>query len=88
MSEDVASWELAMDKVVMMAKKPTSMAPYKIFKVSDKKFVVKNNAGEVKATFDSRDKALNYLRALYKNVPGAAKSADKKDFSGKQKRRA
>jgi hypothetical protein len=60
-------------------------APYKILK-RDGKYVVKNNLGETKATFADRDKALAYLRALYVNVKGAPKQAEKKKFTGDQKR--
>lgn len=62
-----------------------TMAPYKIFKVG-KKFVVKNNAGEAKASFEDRDKAVQYLRALYVNVKGAPKAAARKKWNGEQKR--
>jgi hypothetical protein len=62
-----------------------TMAPYKIFKVGGK-FVVKNNAGDVKSTFTDRDKAVQYLRALYVNVKGAPKAAARKKFTGTQKR--
>jgi len=62
-------------------------APYKIVPAG-KKFVVKNNAGETKATFDSRPAAVDYLNALYANVKGAAKRAAKVPFTGKAKNRA
>lgn len=62
----------------------TTLAPYKIQKRGDK-FVVVNNAGDVKATFDDRAKALDYQRALYVNVKGAAKKADRVKFTGKEK---
>lgn len=62
-------------------------APYKIVKKGGK-FAVVNNTGDTKASFDDRDKALAYLRALYTNVPGAAKRADKVKFTGKAKDRA
>lgn len=61
-------------------------APYKIRK-SGEAWQVVNNTGEVKATFDSHDKALKYLRALYVNVPGAAKRAKKVGFTGKARQR-
>jgi hypothetical protein len=61
-------------------------APYKIFAV-DGGYEVRNNAGEVKAKFDTRAKALKYLRALYVNVSGAGKRAEKVDFTGKAKQR-
>ncbi len=61
-------------------------APYKIKKRGDK-FVVVNNTGETKASFDSRDKALAYQRALYVNVRGATKRAAKTKFSGKARNR-
>lgn len=61
-------------------------APYKIVPVGDK-FAVKNNAGETKATFATKAKANDYLQALYANVKGAAKRADKVPFTGKAKNR-
>lgn len=61
-------------------------SPYKILKHGNKWTVV-NNTGETKSTFDSHDKALAYLRALYANVGGAAKRAEKVKFSGKAKQR-
>ena len=61
-------------------------APYKIVKRGDQ-FAVVNNIGETKATFDSHAKALAYQRALYVNVPGAAKRADKVKFTGKARQR-
>lgn len=57
-------------------------APYKI-KRAGGKFTVVNNAGVTKATFPTHAKALDYLRALYANVPGAAKKADKTPWTGK-----
>lgn len=65
--------------------KGATAAPYKIFKQGDK-WVVKNNMGEKKAEFDSEEAARDYQKALYARVPGAAKAAEKKDFTGKQKR--
>lgn len=62
-----------------------TLAPYKIFKVGSK-FVVKNNAGDVKATHDDRDAATQHLRALYANVPGAGRAAARKKWTGGQKR--
>jgi U3 small nucleolar ribonucleoprotein component len=59
-------------------------APYKILKRGDQ-FVVVNNAGQTKATFKDRAKALDYMRALYSQVPGAAKKADKTPWTGKAK---
>jgi hypothetical protein len=56
-------------------------APYKIVKAGDK-FNVVNNAGIVKASFDSEEKARSYQKALYANVPGAAKAADRKPWTG------
>lgn len=73
------------DHALEMAAKATNRAPYKIFQ-EDGKFVVKNNAGEVKAKFAKRDDALKYLRALYSQVPGAPAAADRKKWTGKQKR--
>lgn len=69
------------------AKTPSGAnAPYKIQKRGTK-FVVVNNTGEVKATFKDRGKALSYLRALYVNVKGAPKRAEKVKFSGKARQR-
>lgn len=62
----------------------TNLAPYKIQKRGGK-FVVVNNAGETKASFDDREKALAYQRALYVNVKGAAKKADRTKWTGKAK---
>lgn len=72
-----SSWESIMDGI-----EQAILSPYKIFKVG-KKFVVKNNAGMTKATFDDRASALKYLRALYVNVKGAPKAADKTKWTGK-----
>lgn len=63
---------------------PPNAAPYKIFQEKTK-WVVRNNAGQTKATFDKHSEALSYLRALYANVPGAAKKADKTPWTGKAK---
>jgi hypothetical protein len=60
-------------------------APYKIEKRGDKWHVL-NNMGESKASFDSKIAARNYQKALYANVKGAPKQAEKKSFTGKQKR--
>lgn len=38
---------------------------------------VVNHIGEVKSTFDSKEEALNYQRALMVNVPGAQESAER-----------
>jgi hypothetical protein len=83
---EVADWEYAMAMVVEAAKSPPNLAPYKIFPTPDGKFEVRNNAGEVKATFKTRAEALKYQRALYVNVPGAPGKAEKKPWSGTQKR--
>lgn len=72
---------------VIVERADKNMAPYKIFE-EDGKFVVKNNAGEVKAKFDKRPDAVKYLRALYANVKGAPDAADRKKWSGKQKKAA
>lgn len=83
-----AAWEQAMDLIVEQAKAPSGAnAPYKIQSAGKGRWKVVNNLGETKATFDSREKALTYLRALYANVPGASKRADKVKFSGKGKQR-
>lgn len=63
---------------------PTNMAPYKIQKRGTK-WVVVNNAGEVKASFTTRSAALDYQRALYANVKGAPKKAEKTPWTGKEK---
>lgn len=69
------------------AKAPSGAnAPYKIVPAG-KKFAVVNNAGETKATFDTRAKAADYLQALYANVKGAQKRANKVPFTGKAKNR-
>lgn len=73
--------------MALVLERADNLAPYKIFKEGGK-FVVKNNSGEVKARFDKRPDAVKYLRALYVNVPGAPDQADKKKWSGKQKRPA
>jgi len=59
------------------AKKHVVHAPY-LIKKRGKKFIVVNSIGETKATFKTRTAALAYQRALYKNVPGAAKMAARK----------
>lgn len=64
--------------------KPVVHAPYKIVK-RGKKWTVVNNIGETKATFKTRTAALAYQRALYKNVPGAQKMADKVKWTGGKK---
>jgi hypothetical protein len=61
-------------------------APYKIVKHGSG-FAVVNNMGAVKATFKTREQALAYQRALYVNVPGAAKRAAKVKFSGTARQR-
>lgn len=70
-----------------MAKGPAGRnAPYKIVPVG-KKFAVKNNIGETKATFDTEDAARQYQKALYASVPGAAKRAEDHKFTGTARRR-
>jgi hypothetical protein len=76
---DVDTWEREMAGLL---REEASLAPYKIFKDGDE-YVVKNNAGIVKARFKSRAQALQYQRALYVSVPGAAKKADKTHWTGK-----
>lgn len=61
-------------------------APYKIVPRGSK-FVVVNNAGLTKATFDTEAEARDYQKALYANVPGAAKRAAKTKFTGKARDR-
>jgi len=72
------SWERMMAALVEMA---ANAAPYKIQRRGSQ-FVVVNNAGMVKATFKTRAEALAYQRALYRNVPGAARRADKTKWTG------
>lgn len=80
-SASVESWRATMDRVIHEI---ASDAPYKIFKQGDR-YVVKNNTGAVKASFPTRDAALKYLRALYVNVPGAARKAAKTSYTGTAK---
>lgn len=75
----------------MATKTSTNEAPYKIAK-RDGKICVVNNANMIKATFTdaktdagNRAAALDYMRALYANVPGAAAAAGRKKWTGKQK---
>jgi hypothetical protein len=72
-------WERLMAAVVLQA---GSESPYKIFRQGSQ-YVVKNNAGIVKARFNTRAEALQYQRALYVNVPGAAKKAASTKWTGK-----
>ncbi len=65
---------------------PLTAAPYKIVKRGTK-YVVVNNMGVTKASFDSKEEARKYQAALYVNVGGAAKRAQKTTWDGKQKRR-
>jgi hypothetical protein len=83
--ESSNAWEIEMQYVVEAAKNPPNLAPYKIVQKGDK-FAVVNNKGETKATFKTRAEALKYQRALYVNVPGAPGKAEKKPWSGDQKR--
>jgi hypothetical protein len=86
-AESAKGWELQMQYLIDAAKEaPPNLAPYKIFPTPDGKFQVKNNKGEVKATFKTRAEALKYQRALYVNVEGAPGKAAKKPWSGTQKR--
>lgn len=61
---------------------PGANAPYKIVKRGSR-FAVVDNAGITKATFPTRTAALAYQRALYVNVPGAAKRAETVKYTGK-----
>lgn len=61
-------------------------APYEIVKAG-RKWTVVNNAGEKKATFSTKKAAQAYQRALYTNVPGAARRAAKVKWTGKAKNR-
>jgi hypothetical protein len=88
MSLDAPTWERMMAALTEQAEPEpepvydASEAPYKIFR-QGAQWVVKNNANMVKAKFGTRQAALKYLRALYANVPGAAKKADQTKWSGK-----
>lgn len=89
MAETASEWEDLMARLVAQAdiegippSYAANEAPYKIFKSGDG-FVVKNNAGMTKARFKDRASALKYLRALYANVPGASRKADRTKWSGK-----
>lgn len=88
----VREWEADMAFLTAQHERETAKAPsganapYKIVKRGSS-FAVVNNTGETKATFEDRQKALKYLRALYVNVPGAAKRAKKVGFSGKARQR-
>ena len=68
---------------LMVREVDLNLAPYKILRRGDS-YVVVNNAGMVKATFKTRAQALKYQRALYVNVPGAPKKADKTKWTGKE----
>lgn len=94
-ADESSAWQLPTDDEVLefkrssdWAKTPSGAnAPYKIIPDGGK-FKVVNNTGDTKATFDSRKKALAYLRALYANVPGASKRANKVAWTGNVKDRA
>jgi hypothetical protein len=73
-----------MESIAAAQNEIDSLAPYKIFKQGSG-FVVKNNAGQVKARFNDRASALKYLRALYVSVPGAPGKADRTKWTGKEK---
>lgn len=78
--------EVASDSELAAAP-PGANAPYKIKKM-DGVWAVVNNAGLVKARFgQDRDKAVQYLRALYANVKGAPARAAKTKFTGKANNR-
>lgn len=55
-------------------------APYNVEQRGDK-WVVVNDLGEVKGTFDSKEKAREQQKALYANVPGASEQAERKSSS-------
>jgi hypothetical protein len=74
------TWQHEMDQLIAQ-EVAANESPYKIFRVGSQ-YVVKNNAGMVKAKFKTRAQALKYQRALYVNVPGAAKKADKTHWTG------
>ncbi len=54
--------------------------PYKIIKRNNRYSVVKRENGRYKQlhSYDSKEKALRYLRALYANVPDARKGRRRK----------
>jgi hypothetical protein len=74
------AWEQEMAQLVA-EETAANLAPYKIFREGSQ-YVVKNNAGMVKARFKTRAQALQYQRALYVSVPGAAKKADRTHWTG------
>lgn len=76
-----------MTTAVQTAAKDLSASPYKIVE-KDGQFQVVNNMGKVKATFKTKEAARQYQKALYANVPGAAKLAQNKPFTGDAKRRS
>jgi hypothetical protein len=77
------TWEAEIAAVIDQHREEAlNASPYKIFREDDI-YVVKNNAGMVKARFATRQRALKYLRALYANVKGAPKKADKVKWTGK-----
>lgn len=91
--DESSAWEMPTDDEVAEAKQTDwgktpsgANAPYKIVKKGEK-FAVVNNAGDTKASFDTRAQALAYQRALYANVKGAGKRADKVTWTGKSKDR-
>jgi hypothetical protein len=79
---EAAAWEQEMTDVMEQA---AMHAPYKIVK-RGASYAVVNNIGETKATFKTRALALNYQRALYVSVPGAAKRAARVHWTGKAKK--
>lgn len=78
---DVAQWQRAIEVVTEV--ELSSLAPYKIVRRNGKWAVV-NNANMTKATFDTHAEARKYQKALYANVKGAAKKADKTPWTGKE----
>jgi len=65
-----------------MSEQAAMHAPYKIVKDGDQ-WCVLNNLGEVKARFKTHAKAMAYMAALYRNVPGAAAKAARTPWTGR-----
>ena len=66
----------------MVVEQAANEAPYKIFALGGGRYAVKNNAGQTKATFNSRAAARQYQQALYTNVPGASRKAARTPWTG------
>jgi hypothetical protein len=76
------TWEAEIAAVIDQHREEAlNASPYKIFREGSI-YVVKNNAGMVKARFATRQRALKYLRALYVNVKGAPGKAKHTKWTG------